>query len=78
MNGVVGTVSDVMIPAAAVIATVVGILLAQNYSRQMALKLSQTLWGSSIRRRGLTCGWAGDLPGGYAAGSYWLIKPPRI
>jgi hypothetical protein len=26
----------------------------------------------------LTCGWAGNLPGGYAAGSYWLIKPPRI
>ena len=36
------------------------------------------LWGSSIRPRGLTCGWGGDLPGGYAAGSYWLIKPPRI
>lgn len=46
----------------------------------MTLILSQgaPLWGSSIPPRGLTCGWASDLPGGYAAGSYWLIKPPRI
>jgi hypothetical protein len=42
MNGVAGTITDVVIPAAAVIVTVVGVLLAQNYHRQMALKLSQT------------------------------------
>jgi len=42
MNGVSRTVSDVLIPTATVIVTVVGILLAQNYRRQMALKLSQT------------------------------------
>ena len=34
--------------------------------------------GFKYSATGLTCGWAGDLPGGYAAGSYWLIKPPRI
>jgi len=34
--------------------------------------------GFKYSATGLTCGWAGDLRGGYAAGSYWLIKPPRI
>jgi hypothetical protein len=34
--------------------------------------------GFKYSATGLTCGWAGDLPGGYAAGSYWLIKPRRI
>ena len=36
------------------------------------------LWGSSIRPRGPDLRRVSDLPGGYAAGSYWLIKPPRI
>jgi hypothetical protein len=42
MNGLVETASDLVIPAAAVVATAVGLWLAHNYRRQMALRLSQT------------------------------------
>lgn len=42
MDGLVDTAADLVIPAAAVVATAVGLWLAHNYRRQMALKLSQT------------------------------------
>ena len=54
MNGVIRAVTDVVIPAAAVVATVVGILFAQNYRRQMALKLSETRFEAYSRLWELT------------------------